>query len=199
MSPSVPALETGCVNVHSKLMVVDDDLLLVESANLNNRSMVLDTECNLAIDANGDPRIQAALATMHNTLLAEHLGCETDEVAHEIDARHSTNEAFRCVAEGLRATPDARAFKPHRVPRYRPARAARSIDRSGETGRSGRAGRAVLSRAPRTFPTRYPLFALDRIWVHPGERLVRVEVHRSPLAWVASDHYPLIAHLCTSP
>jgi phospholipase D1/2 len=28
MSPSVPEIETGCVNVHSKLMVVDDDLLL---------------------------------------------------------------------------------------------------------------------------------------------------------------------------
>lgn len=32
------------------------------------------------------------------------------------------------------------------------------------------------ARSPRTFPTRYPLFALDRIWVHPGERLVRVDV-----------------------
>ncbi|OTP75237.1 Endonuclease/Exonuclease/phosphatase family protein [Caballeronia sordidicola] len=49
--------------------------------------------------------------------------------------------------------------------------------------------------SPKTFPTRYPLFALDRIWVHPGERLVKVEVHRSALARVASDHYPLIAYL----
>jgi endonuclease/exonuclease/phosphatase family metal-dependent hydrolase len=36
-------------------------------------------------------------------------------------------------------------------------------------------------RSPRTFPRRYPLFALDRIWMHPGERLVRVDVHRSLL------------------
>jgi endonuclease/exonuclease/phosphatase family metal-dependent hydrolase len=49
--------------------------------------------------------------------------------------------------------------------------------------------------ALRTFPTHYPLFALDRIWVHPGERLVRVDVHRTPLSRVASDHYPLIAHI----
>ncbi|WP_231957835.1 endonuclease/exonuclease/phosphatase family protein [Paraburkholderia tropica] len=55
-------------------------------------------------------------------------------------------------------------------------------------------------RAPalRTFPTRYPVFSLDRIWVHPGERLMRVEVHRTPLAKVASDHYPLIAHIRAS-
>ncbi|KMZ13731.1 Endonuclease/Exonuclease/phosphatase family protein [Candidatus Burkholderia humilis] len=49
--------------------------------------------------------------------------------------------------------------------------------------------------ALRTFPTRYPLFALDRIWVHPGERLMRVDVHCTPLSRVASDHYPLIAHI----
>ena len=52
--------------------------------------------------------------------------------------------------------------------------------------------------APRTFPTRYPLFALDRIWVHPGERLIRVDAHRSALARIASDHYPLIAHIAPS-
>jgi endonuclease/exonuclease/phosphatase family metal-dependent hydrolase len=49
--------------------------------------------------------------------------------------------------------------------------------------------------ALRTFPTRYPLFALDRIWVHPGERLMRVDVHRTRLSRVASDHYPLIARI----
>jgi endonuclease/exonuclease/phosphatase family metal-dependent hydrolase len=54
------------------------------------------------------------------------------------------------------------------------------------------------SPAPRTFPARYPLFALDRIRVHPGERLARVDVHRSPLARVALGHYPLIAELSMS-
>ncbi|KVD96135.1 hypothetical protein WS63_31550 [Burkholderia stagnalis] len=33
--------------------------------------------------------------------------------------------------------------------------------------------------APRTFATLSPLFALDRIWIHPGELLVDVAVHRS--------------------
>jgi endonuclease/exonuclease/phosphatase family metal-dependent hydrolase len=64
----------------------------------------------------------------------------------------------------------------------------------------GRTLRRLVTRfhrasALRTFPTRYPLFALDRIWVHPGERLMRVVVHRTALSRVASDHYPLIAHI----
>lgn len=49
--------------------------------------------------------------------------------------------------------------------------------------------------APRTFPSRRPLFALDRIWIRPRHRLVHVEVHATPLARIASDHLPLIAHI----
>jgi len=54
-----------------------------------------------------------------------------------------------------------------------------------------------LGRQPRpaSFPVKWPLVALDRIWVHPGERLMRVDVHRTPLSRIASDHYPLIAHI----
>ncbi len=48
--------------------------------------------------------------------------------------------------------------------------------------------------APRTFPSRWPVFALDRIWIRPRHRLVHVEVHKTPLSRVASDHLPLIAH-----
>lgn len=49
--------------------------------------------------------------------------------------------------------------------------------------------------APATFPSRWPIFALDRIWIRPRHRLVHVEVHSSPLARLASDHLPLIAHI----
>jgi endonuclease/exonuclease/phosphatase family metal-dependent hydrolase len=64
----------------------------------------------------------------------------------------------------------------------------------------GRALRALVSHfrrapAPRTFPTLCPIFALDRIWVHPGEWLMDVTVHRSAFARRASDHYPLIARI----
>ena len=49
--------------------------------------------------------------------------------------------------------------------------------------------------APRTFPSRFPVFALDRLWISPRHRLVQVRVHASPLARLASDHLPLIAHI----
>jgi endonuclease/exonuclease/phosphatase family metal-dependent hydrolase len=47
--------------------------------------------------------------------------------------------------------------------------------------------------APRTFPTRLPLFALDRIWTKPREALLRIHVSTSPLARLASDHLPVTA------
>jgi endonuclease/exonuclease/phosphatase family metal-dependent hydrolase len=46
-----------------------------------------------------------------------------------------------------------------------------------------------------TFPSHYPVFALDRIWVKPRGLLRRVSAHTSPLARVASDHLPLKAEL----
>ena len=49
--------------------------------------------------------------------------------------------------------------------------------------------------APRTFPSRRPLFALDRIWVAPAGSLQRLARHATPLARVASDHLPLVAEL----
>jgi len=54
---------------------------------------------------------------------------------------------------------------------------------------------AHFKRTPHyaTFPARWPLMALARLWVHPRRRLARVEVHASGLARVASDHLPLKA------
>lgn len=47
--------------------------------------------------------------------------------------------------------------------------------------------------APATFPARYPLFALDRIWAHPASALGGIYAHRSPLSRRASDHLPIVA------
>ncbi|MGD9953420.1 MAG: endonuclease/exonuclease/phosphatase family protein [Burkholderiales bacterium] len=49
--------------------------------------------------------------------------------------------------------------------------------------------------APATFPARWPVVALDRIWVEPAGRLERIAVHRAPPAKAASDHLPLCATL----
>lgn len=46
-----------------------------------------------------------------------------------------------------------------------------------------------------TFPTRWPIFALDRIWVSPQRCQIGLFVHKSNLARKASDHLPLIAKI----
>lgn len=46
-----------------------------------------------------------------------------------------------------------------------------------------------------SFPARYPILALDRIVARPVSLISSIEVHRSPLARVASDHLPLKAQL----
>lgn len=43
-----------------------------------------------------------------------------------------------------------------------------------------------------SFPARWPLFALDRLWVSPRSRLIKLEAHASELARSASDHLPLL-------
>jgi len=47
--------------------------------------------------------------------------------------------------------------------------------------------------APRSFPARAPLLALDRVFVHAPAALRSVAVHASPLARIASDHLPVVA------
>ncbi|HET7597078.1 MAG TPA: VTT domain-containing protein, partial [Burkholderiales bacterium] len=86
--PHVPGLDAGgLLNVHSKVLVMDDELCSVGSANFNNRSMGFDTECNIVLEARGDARIRRVIASLRNRLLAEHLGSEAEAVAFETE-RH---------------------------------------------------------------------------------------------------------------
>ncbi|MFJ9533222.1 VTT domain-containing protein [Herbaspirillum sp. NPDC101396] len=87
--PQLAGEQDGCLNVHSKVFAVDDHLFCVGSANMSNRSMAYDTECNLVIEAHGDEtqqaRMRAAIADMRNRLLAEHLDVNVETVRLEID------------------------------------------------------------------------------------------------------------------
>jgi len=49
-----------------------------------------------------------------------------------------------------------------------------------------------------TFPSRWPLFSLDRIWVHPREAASGFRVHAEGEARVASDHLPVVADVTLS-
>jgi endonuclease/exonuclease/phosphatase family metal-dependent hydrolase len=50
-----------------------------------------------------------------------------------------------------------------------------------------------ITTGPASFPSRLPLFALDRVLGCPRALVRSVEAHDSPLARVASDHLPLKA------
>jgi phospholipase D1/2 len=87
-----PAVEQGGratdTMIHSKVMVVDDRFLRVGSANMNNRSMGADTECDLAVEARSD-RERTAILEIRNRLLGEHCGVAAADVAVFL-ARHGS-------------------------------------------------------------------------------------------------------------
>lgn len=108
--PHVPGLEEKPINVHAKLMIIDDDFARVGSTNLNNRSMALDTECDLAVEAVGDPEVQKSIAAFRNRLLSEHLDAEVQQVDLVMREKDSLVDAI----EALRVSD--RTFKPLEVP-----------------------------------------------------------------------------------
>lgn len=79
------------IYVHSKLMIVDDEVLRIGSANMNNRSMGLDSECDLFIDAArpGNDHAAPAIRKIRIALLAEHTGLARDEVAAALERNPS--------------------------------------------------------------------------------------------------------------
>jgi phosphatidylserine/phosphatidylglycerophosphate/cardiolipin synthase-like enzyme len=70
------------IYVHSKITIVDDRMIRVGSANFNNRSMGLDSECDLLIDGSlpENKFAKDVIADLHADLLAEHLGVSVDTV-----------------------------------------------------------------------------------------------------------------------
>jgi phosphatidylserine/phosphatidylglycerophosphate/cardiolipin synthase-like enzyme/uncharacterized membrane protein YdjX (TVP38/TMEM64 family) len=96
--PCAPAREAARITMHSKVLIIDDDIARVGSSNLTNRSMGLDTECDLAVEAAGNDRVRRSISDFRNRLLAEHLGVEPEKLA-EAFARPGSRIA---VVERLR-------------------------------------------------------------------------------------------------
>lgn len=100
--PQIPGLDGQCLNVHSKVFAVDDELLSIGSANLSNRSMALDTECNLTIEAGGDMLVAGAIARMRNRLLAEHLDTVPEQVQAELQLHSGLHAAIEALGRSER-------------------------------------------------------------------------------------------------
>ena len=77
------------IYVHAKILIVDDRVLRVGSSNMNNRSLRLDTECDVTIDTSlpvnsgHEERIRA----IRDDLIAEHVDLPPERVAQVIAER----------------------------------------------------------------------------------------------------------------
>lgn len=89
------------IYVHAKIMIVDDIILNIGSANINNRSMGFDTECNVIVEGQS-----TVITAMQVRLLSEHLGATEEdfvEVFAEEGSLIGTIEALNApTGRGLR-------------------------------------------------------------------------------------------------
>jgi phosphatidylserine/phosphatidylglycerophosphate/cardiolipin synthase-like enzyme len=104
------------IYVHAKVLIVDDRLLHVGSSNMNNRSLRLDTECDVTIDAAAPGNEAAAgaiagsVAALRDRLLGEHLGVAPSTVRERVEAEGSLIAAV----EALRGA--GRSLQPYALP-----------------------------------------------------------------------------------
>jgi len=87
--------------VHAKLAIIDDCLLRIGSANINNRSMGFDTECDLSLEAEGETAeaSRTAIAAIRAELVGHWLGCPARAVAEAMEKEGGLGAAI----EALRA------------------------------------------------------------------------------------------------
>jgi len=136
------------IYVHAKLTIVDDEIIRIGSANMNNRSMGLDSECDVFIDAArpGNGHAVPAIRRIRLSLLAEHCGIEASE-AEELIERHGSMArmidslrgqgkrlepfALRPLSDTEKALADSAFFDPERPGEYFEPIARRGLFRRG--------------------------------------------------------------------
>lgn len=105
------------IKIHSKLMIVDNRFIRVGSSNLNNRSMGFDTECDLAVELDGETADEEDTATpaeqLRTTLLAEHLGTTPAAVQQAVQ---QTGSMLRAITELQGGTRMLKKFNPGVTP-----------------------------------------------------------------------------------
>lgn len=83
----MPFTHETAIYVHAKVMIVDDEVLRIGSANMNNRSLGLDSECDISIDCRraANSACGPAIRQLRVSLLAEHCGLAEAETARLLD------------------------------------------------------------------------------------------------------------------
>ena len=97
----IPFTGATPIYVHAKIMIVDDEVLRIGSANLNNRSLGLDSECDLFIDCERPANCGCGdtIRSLRLSLLGEHCGLSVEEMGATLD-RHGSMSAAIEACEG---------------------------------------------------------------------------------------------------
>ncbi|MAM86072.1 MAG: phospholipase [unclassified Hahellaceae] len=90
---------TTSKRVHSKVMTIDDRYMVIGSANLSNRSMTLDTECDLVFEARSDVH-REQIRQARDDLVLEHSGCEPAQLRSLLQPGQPLRELERCRGPG---------------------------------------------------------------------------------------------------
>ena len=100
---------------HAKVTVVDDTYLRVGSSNFNNRSMRLDTECDIVVAAELDSQsdLRDSITALRDDLLAEHLDLEPHEVS---EALAKDGSLIALIESRMRPRGEGRTVIPYEVP-----------------------------------------------------------------------------------
>lgn len=87
------------IYVHAKLTIIDDEVLRIGSANMNNRSMGLDSECDVFIDSArpANAHVSPCITRLRHSLLAEHCGIPEEDVPGLLEQHGS----MRAMIEAL--------------------------------------------------------------------------------------------------
>jgi phosphatidylserine/phosphatidylglycerophosphate/cardiolipin synthase-like enzyme len=137
------------IYVHSKMMIVDDEVVRIGSANMNNRSLGLDSECDLFIDAArpGNAHAAAPITRLRHALLAEHTGLAVEAVAAQLArdpsmialiegapaiGKHLAPFVLRPLSDAGKAVADNALFDPERPEQlFEPFSTAHGLFRRG--------------------------------------------------------------------
>lgn len=80
--------------VHSKFMIVDNEFLTLGSANLNNRSLHVDSELNLSLEAHNNPEVKNFIEENLYRLLEEHLDTPQKELREKFEETKSLRKTI---------------------------------------------------------------------------------------------------------
>jgi len=88
--------------VHAKVMIIDNHFMRIGSSNLSNRSLGLDSECDLAVSAKPGSAEERTIRSFRDRLVAEHLGVPEERIAQAYTEQGSLIAAIESLHKGER-------------------------------------------------------------------------------------------------